>query len=258
MFPALWRVRDHDTNVVVVGPFVHREAPHENDNWLAPFYFSGSRPDGGYFHSLPLLTYSQWSKDSALTIVGPYFRTRSGTDTMLGAVPFVFHGNNGNVEGNSRVYTFIPPLLFYHATHELDGSNITVVGPVIAEDSPKRSVFDAHRRFHFHWRGQARDGRRRRGAHDLLPVLPLRARPGAIALHLAGVLPAGDEDRRHAPQPVLFRISRGGAAPRPSRRWAPILPLYWKYTEPGPRHPHTLATVPFFYTSDQPDQGTTG
>ena len=41
VFPAFWHVRDGDNHVVVVGPLVHREAPGENDNWLAPLFFDG-------------------------------------------------------------------------------------------------------------------------------------------------------------------------------------------------------------------------
>ena len=99
VFPAFWRVRDGDSHVVVAGPVVHREAPGENDNWLAPLYFAGSRPDGGYFHSLALLTTSHWSASGAFTLVGTYFRDRTGSNVDLGVVPFFFHGDNGSTAG---------------------------------------------------------------------------------------------------------------------------------------------------------------
>ena len=82
VFPALWRVRDRDNHVIVAGPLVHREAPGENDNWLAPLYFQGSRADGGYFHSPLLLTTSHWSAQGAFTLAGLYFRDRTGSSDV--------------------------------------------------------------------------------------------------------------------------------------------------------------------------------
>ncbi len=56
LFPLIWRVRDEDSHLLVLGPFAHREAPFEHDNWLAPLYFEGTRKDGGYLALPPLLT----------------------------------------------------------------------------------------------------------------------------------------------------------------------------------------------------------
>ena len=122
VFPALWRVRDGSSHLLVAGPLVHREAPGENDNWLAPLFFHGSRPDGGYFHAPLLLTTSHWGSAGAFTLVGPYFRDRTGADVHLGLAPLYFHGDSGNLEGNRRTYTLIPPLLFYREEREIDAS----------------------------------------------------------------------------------------------------------------------------------------
>jgi len=105
------------------------KAPGENDNWLAPLYFAGERTDGGYFHMPLLLTTTHWSPKGALAIVGPYFRDRAGTDVDMGVAPFFFHGDNGNLDGNRRTYSLIPPLLYYHREHEIDESSMTVIGP---------------------------------------------------------------------------------------------------------------------------------
>src|SRR5260370_26729891 len=148
-FPGLWRVREGDSNTVVAGPVVHREAPGEHDNWLAPLFFEGRRKQGGYFHSPLLLTTSHWGTEGAFTLVGPYFRDRSGSDVDMGVAPLYFHGDNGSVDGNRRKYTLVPPLLYYHSEHELEGSSLTVVGPVISRSDPKRDIFD-FAPFYFH------------------------------------------------------------------------------------------------------------
>jgi hypothetical protein len=157
VFPAFWRVRDRDNHVVVVGPVVHREAPGEHDNWLAPLYFEGERKDGGYFHSPALLTTSHWNAEGAFTLVGPYFRNRSGSNVDLGVAPFFFNGDNGNLEGNRKTYTLVPPLLYYHSTHEIDSSATTIVGPVISQSDAKRDVFDVAPLF-FHIKGKPQSG----------------------------------------------------------------------------------------------------
>jgi len=90
LFPLAWRVRARENHVYVFGPLAHREAPKEHDNWIAPLVFEGKREDGGYFHSPLLLTTSHWGKDGAFTLVGPYFRDRTGTDVDFGVAPFFF------------------------------------------------------------------------------------------------------------------------------------------------------------------------
>jgi hypothetical protein len=122
LFPLAWRVRERKNHVLVLGPLAHREAPGEVDNWLAPLFFTGSRPDGGYAHIPPLLATSHWSKEGAFTMVGPYFRDRAGTDTDLGVVPFFFHGDNGNLDGARRTYTLVPPLLYFHSGRSPEAS----------------------------------------------------------------------------------------------------------------------------------------
>ena len=249
VFPAFWRVRDGDSNVFVLGPLVHREAPQQNDNWLAPLYFTGSRPDGGYFHSLPLLTYSQWSKDSAFTLVGPYFRTRSGTDTTLGVVPFVFHGNNGNTEGNGRVYTFIPPALFYHANHEFDASSITVVGPVIAEDSPKRSVFDVVP-FYFHSVGKPETGGVVEEHTTVFPFFHYGRDPEKSLFILPGYFRevTRTDDRLLS---LFYSHIEGRSGSTSLTAIGPLVPLYWRYDDRD-LGAQATAVAPFFYTADRP------
>ncbi len=249
VFPAFWRVRDKDANVVVFGPLVHRDAPKENDNWLAPLFFAGSRADGGYFVAPPLLTFSRWGKDSAFTLAGPYFRLRSGTDTSLGAVPFVFHGNNGNTEGNSRVYTFIPPLLFYHASHELDGSRITVVGPVISEDSPKLSVFDVAP-LYFHSVGKPETGGVPEEHTTLFPFFHYGRDPDKSLFILPGYFrEVTRTDDTLVSLLYSHVVGRSGATQLTAA--GPIVPLYWNYTDRD-LGVHAWAAAPFYYQSDSP------
>lgn len=142
LFPLAWRVRDRQNRAYVLGPLVHREAPYEHDNWLAPLVFEGARKDGGYFHVPLLLTSSHWNEKKAFTLVGPYFRDRSESDVDWGVAPFVFRGNNGNLDGARKTYTLIPPALFFHRERELTEEKLTVIGPVVTHESPKRSTFN--------------------------------------------------------------------------------------------------------------------
>jgi hypothetical protein len=157
LFPAAWRIRDRENHVLVLGPIAHREAPAEHDNWLAPVVFEGSRKDGGYFHSPLLLTTSHWGEKGAFTLTGPYFRDRTGTDVDWGIAPFLFHGDNGNLDGGRRTYTLIPPLLYFHRDREIDESALTVVGPVISASTPKRQILDVAPLF-FSIRGKPETG----------------------------------------------------------------------------------------------------
>ena len=118
LFPLAWRVRDRENKVLVLGPLAHREAPSEHDNWIAPLMFEGSRKDGGYFHSPLLLTSSHWGEKGAFTLVGPYFRDRTGSDIDWGVAPFYFHGDNGDQDGARKTYSLIPPLLYFHRERE--------------------------------------------------------------------------------------------------------------------------------------------
>ena len=251
VFPAIWRVRDHDSHTLVLGPLVHREAPGENDNWLAPLYFAGGRKDGGYFHSPLLLTTTHWNTEGAFTLVGPYFRNRSATNVDAGIVPFYFHGDNGNTEGNRASYTVIPPLLFYHGAHELDGSSTTVVGPVIAQSDLKRDTFDVAPLF-FHIKGKPETGGVAEEHTTLLPFFHYGHDPDSSLFILPGYY------RRVTRQSdtllsLLYSHAESHNGAQTLTAAGPVVPLWWEYRDRD-LGVHTWALAPFYMNSQSPTE----
>jgi len=254
VFPAFWRVRDRDNHVLIVGPILHREAPGEHDNWLAPLFFEGERKDGGYFHSPLLLTTSHWDTHEAFTMAGPYFRSRLGTDVTRGVFPFYFGGDNGNVEGNRRTYTLVPPLLYYHNEHELDASTMTVAGPVILQDDPKRSVVDVAPLF-FHIGGKPESGGVNEVHTTLFPFFHYGrvgdpANPDETLFILPGYLRRVTKHDDTLLSLFYSHVTtRDGATSLTAA--GPVLPMWWNYRDVD-LGVHAWAVAPFFYTSDSP------
>jgi hypothetical protein len=249
VFPAFWHVRDRENHVTVLGPIVHREAPGENDNWLAPLFFQGTRKDGGYFHALPLLTTSHWGAQGAFTLVGPYFRDRTGSDVDLGVVPFFFHGDNGSVDGNRRTYTLVPPLLFYHSAHEIDSSTNTIVGPVIAQSDAKRDVFDVAP-LYFHIKGKPETGGVVEEHTTLLPFYHYGRDPEKSLFILPGYYRRVGKDSDTLLS-LFYSNAQSHNGATSMQAAGPILPIWWNYrdTDVGV---HAWAIAPLFYTSDSP------
>jgi hypothetical protein len=249
VFPAFWRVRDRDNHVVVAGPIVHREAPGEHDNWLAPLFFEGARPDGGYFHSPLLLTTSHWGAGKAFTLAGLYYRDRTGSDVDTGLVPFFFHGDNGNVEGNRRTYTFIPPLLYYHSAHELDSTSTSIIGPVIARSTSKRDIFDVAP-LYFHIRGKPEGGGVSEEHTTLLPFFHYGHDENASLFVLPGYYRRVTRTADTMISPfVSFAETRSGATSLTVA--GPVVPLWWNYRDRD-LGVHAWAVAPFFFSSDSP------
>lgn len=250
LFPLAWHVRDRENHVTVIGPVVHREAPGENDNWLAPAFFQGSRPEGGgYFHSPLLLTTSHWSKAGTFTLVGPFFYDRTGTDTDLGVAPLFFHGDNGSVDGNRRTYTLIPELLYYHSTREIDSAETNIIGPVISQTNDKRDVFDVAPLF-FHISGKPETGGVPEEHTTLFPFFHYGRDPEASLFILPGYLRRVSHTADTMLTPLFSQaIGRNGATTLTAI--GPIVPLWWNYTDRD-LGVHAWAMAPFFYTSDSP------
>ena len=250
VFPLAWRVRDRENHVLVLGPFAHREAPHEHDNWLAPLFFSGDHTTSGYFHSPALLTYSHWDKDSALTLSSAlFFRKRTGTDVDMGVVPFFFHGDNGNIEGARRTYTLMPELLFYHRYRELEESSMTVAGPFIVASDPKRSIFDVAP-FFFHIQGKPETGGVTESHTTLFPLFHYGYSPTQRLLILPGYLrrisPTGDT--MLTPFFSQATARKGGTT---LTAIGPVLPIFYNYTDRD-LQTHAFALAPLYYQSDSP------
>ena len=249
VFPAVWRVRDEDSHTLVLGPIVHREAPEEHDNWLAPAFFEGERKHGGYFHSPLLLTTSHWGAEGAFTLVGPYFRDRNGTDVDVGVAPFFFHGDNGNLEGNRRTYTLVPPLLYYHAEHELDASSTTVVGPVVSRSNPKRDVFDVAP-LYFHIHGKPQTGGVTEEHTTLFPLFHYGHDPDKSLFILPGYYRRVSRTTDTMITPLFSHAeTRNGATSLTAV--GPVVPLFFDYRDRD-LDVHAWAAAPFFYTSDSP------
>ncbi len=250
LFPVAWRVRDDASVTYVLGPLAHREAPGEHDNWIAPLAFTGKRADGGYFHFPLLLTSSHWNKDGAFTLIGPYFRNRTAGDVDLGLAPLFFHGDNGDLDGARRTYTLIPPALFFHREHEIDESSLTVVGPVIAQTNPKRSILDVAPLF-FSIRGRPETGGVKESHTTLFPLFHYGTSPGETLFAVPGYL------RRTTPTvdtlvtPFVVRASkRRGASVLTTV--GPVVPLYYGFDESDTGF-HARGFFPFYYGDHGPE-----
>ncbi|HLK38792.1 MAG TPA: hypothetical protein VKU41_18650 [Polyangiaceae bacterium] len=249
VFPAVWSVRNEDSHTLVLGPIVHREAPGEHDNWVAPAFFEGERKHGGYFHCPLLLTTSHWGAEGAFTMVGPYFRDRSGTDVDWGVAPLLFHGDNGNVDGNRRTYTLVPPLLYYHSEHELDASSTTVVGPVVTRSDAKRDIFDVAP-LYFHIRGKPQSGGVAEEHTTLFPLFHYGHDPDKSLFVLPGYYRRVTRTTDTMITPLFSHAeTRSGATSLTVV--GPVVPLWFDYRDRD-LDVHAWAAAPFFYTSDSP------
>jgi hypothetical protein len=253
VFPLAWRVRSQQSHVLVLGPWAHREAPQEHDNWLAPLVFEGKRKDGGYFHSPLLLTTSHWNPKGAFTLAGPYFRDRTGRDVDWGVAPLFFHGDNGNEDGARKTYSLIPPFLYYHHEHEYDESKLTVVGPVISMSNAKRSVFDVAP-FFFAINGRPATGGVEEFHYTLFPFFHYGRNPERSLLVLPGYVRRVSKTADTMVTPFFtYATTRNKATSL--TLVGPMLPIYYHATDTDVGYTAT-GVFPFFYRSQSPT-GTT-
>ncbi|NRA34311.1 MAG: hypothetical protein HRU17_13310 [Polyangiaceae bacterium] len=140
LFPVYWNLMDRDSRTTVIGPYVNRrqmdgDEVSETDDWLAPLYFTGTRPgNNGYTIIPPLLTYNNWDEDGGTTVFGPYFCSwetgancdyEAADEIDRGIAPFYFWGHDEHSD-----YKLAPPLLWYNTNDHIEASSLTVVGPV--------------------------------------------------------------------------------------------------------------------------------
>jgi hypothetical protein len=249
VFPLAWRVRDDQSHLWVFGPVAHREAPDEHDNWLAPLVFEGKRKDGGYLHMPLLLTSSHWKPSGAFTLVGPYFRDRTGTDVDWGVAPFFFHGDNGNEDGGRNTYTLIPPLLYYNRTREAEGKSFTVIGPVIRESSPQRDIFDVAP-FFFQITGKPQSGGVRERHTTLFPLFHYGYTEDTSLLVLPGYMRRKTASSDTMLTPFFSRATTRNGSTR-FNAVGPVVPLFMNYADADTGLKWT-SIMPFFFHSESP------
>jgi hypothetical protein len=242
LFPVFWNLRDDQTHTTVVGPVMHREAPGEHDNWVAPLFFSGSRPGGGYLHIPPLLTFTHHNEKGGFNLIGLYYcswsggpscSTSSADDIDYGVPPFFFAGKNDR----SR-FEFVPPLLHYYHYGEVDDSSLNVWGPFIWKHQRDTDSFNILPLFWHSW------GKN----EDHVTMFPL--------FHY------GYEGTKSLLVTPLFLSARGEQGESTFVTWLyaryrgrtsldMITPLYWHFEDPDVGLTRSLL-FPFFYSSVSP------
>jgi len=249
LFPFFWHVRDEQSYLTAVGPFVHQEGPTGHDNWLAPLFFAGNHKtkdggDSGYAVVPPLLTFSMWKPESAFTYSLLYYRYRSGADVDAGIVPFYFHGDNGDVDGSRKTYTLIPPLIFYHSWDELNQASFTVAGPVITSSTPFRDVLDIAP-FYFSIRGKPESGGIRETHTTLFPFFHYGKTDDLSLLATPLFVTRKTHDTRTLITPLYSKATtRSGAAELELA--GPVVPLFVRYRDKDVDQTST-ALLPIFY-----------
>lgn len=155
LFPLFWNLRDQNGRTTVVGPWAQRVAPDRSDHWLAPLFFWGKRPVGGYLIIPPLLTYLNNDADGGFNLIGPVFCSWSGGSSCdsdsakeldMGVAPFYFSGHDELSE-----YRVIPPLLHYHSVDKREESSVDIWGPVYRKHTESRDALHIFPLFYSLW-----------------------------------------------------------------------------------------------------------
>jgi hypothetical protein len=248
LFPIFWNLRDEQDHTTIVGPIVHREAPGAHDNWLAPIFFEGSRPKGGYLHIPPLLTFTHHDDKGGFNFIALYYCSWSGasscspsrTESIDYGVPPIFFAGKSEL---SR-YEFVPPLLHYFHYDELADTSVNFWGPFMWQHSKDTDAFNILPLFWHNW------GKN----EEHVTVLPLfhYGYSGTSSLFVN----------------PLFLTARGEKGESTFGTWGfvryrgrttfdMITPLYWRYTDPDIGLTRTMAT-PLVYYSTSPRGYDTG
>ncbi len=244
LFPIFWDLKNKVTgdHTTIAGPFVHREAPGENDNWLAPLFFTGRRKDGGYTLIPPLLTYLNNDSEGGFNLVGPLFCSwkggpscdaRTAEDIDFGVAPFYFYGQN--LESK---YEIIPPLLHYYRYSERDLSWVNVWGPYYRRHGPTRDALHVFPFYYSLW------GPRERHT-TLFPFFHYgHDETSSLLVNPLFLLKRGPENEH------TF-VTWGYARHRGRTSLDMITPLFWHYRDPDVGLDQTLL-FPFFYSRTSP------
>jgi hypothetical protein len=242
LFPIFWNLRDEQSRTTIVGPIVHREAPGEHDNWLAPLVFEGSRPKGAYLHIPPLLTFTSHDAKGGFNLIGPFFCSWKGgsscspsraEDIDYGVPPLFFAGRNERAR-----YELAVPLLHYYRYNEVDDTSTNVWGPLIWRHTKTSDAFNV---FPLFWHSWGKN-------EDHLTVFPF--------FHY------GYEGNKRLFINPLFLSARGENGESTFATWLyaryrgrtsldMYTPLFWHWEDPDINLSSTLL-FPFFYRSTSP------
>ncbi|HVU00191.1 MAG TPA: hypothetical protein VHE30_00515 [Polyangiaceae bacterium] len=247
LFPVFWNLRNPTSRTTIVGPFVNRSAPGATDNWLAPLYFTGTRPGGGYTILPPLLTYLNHDKSGGLNLVGPAFcswkggdscDTRTAKDIDLGLFPLYFHGEN---EAGS--YTLVPPLLHYHKENERELSWTDVWGPYFRRHTEKSDALHVAPLYFSSWGENERHT-------TLLPFFHYGWKGNSsLFINPLYLIAKGDQGESTF---VTWLYARH----RGRTELDMVTPLYWSYRDPDIGLDQKLL-FPFLYTRTSPREANT-
>lgn len=244
LFPLFWNLVDHEkqSRTTIVGPLVNRVAPGEHDNWLAPLYFTGKRPHGGYTLIPPLLTYTQSSRKGGFTLVGPAFcsweggpgcDTRTAQDIDFGVAPFYFYGQD-----HESKYEVIPPLIHYYRYSDRDQSWLNLWGPYYREHTPERDMLHLLPLYWSIW------GKNERHT-TVLPFFHYGYKDDSwLFINPLFMLARGDEGES------TF-VTWGYARYRGRTELDMITPLYWHYRDPDVGLDQKLL-FPFLFSRTSP------
>ncbi len=242
VFPVFWNLRDAESRTTLVGPFLNRRGQGKSDDWLAPLYFFGTRPDGGYAVIPPLLTYMSQDAEGGLNLFGPGFCSwKKGdgcfssetTERDLGVAPFYFAGRD-----DTSNYRLIPPLLHYHGA-DLDAeTELDVWGPYYREHGPDA---DSLHLMPLYWSSWGKDRR----STTLLPFFHYSWDKSAELFINPFYL-----SRRGEAGDTTF-ATWGYARHRGRRELDMFSPLVWLYREPAAGIDQKWI-LPFYYSYQSP------
>ncbi len=255
LFPAIWNLRNplEGKRTTVVGPFVNRRTKTETDDWLAPLYFTGTRPDGGYTILPPLLSAFFRDKEGGFTLVGPGFckwktgpscDTRTATDIDLGIAPLYFFGQD-----QSSLYEVVPPLIHYYGYNDRDGSWLNLWGPYYREHTEKREMFHLLPLYWSIWGNPEAGGVKERHT-TLLPFFHYGYKGDTEELLVTPFFM-----NRTGPEGEKTFVTWGYARHRGRTELDMITPLYWDYRDPDTGLQQKLL-FPFLFSRTSPREET--
>ena len=242
LFPLFWNMRDQDGRTTVIGPWAQRVAPDRSDHWLAPLYFWGKRPEGGYLIIPPLLTYLNHDAAGGFNLIGPAFCSWNGGSSCdsetakeldRGIAPLYFSGHDELSE-----YRLIPPLLHYHSVDKREESSVDIWGPVYRKHTEE---IDALHVFPLYYSLWGKDERHT----TLFPFFHV-GHKGAASLLINPLFAYGKSELGYE-----TLITWGYARYRGKTELDMITPLFWHYRDPEVGLDQKLL-LPFYFSRTGP------